>query len=124
MITSLSLSLSLYILAQHTGGLPELYSVYLKGNDVAQVAGYRKTLLGSCQALNLLDDRKVTVLERLKAVAWLEGGSEKEKQVYLCILHHHALSPEREREKERERERERESYNINIFIYLYIYNPE
>ena len=63
--------------------LPELATLYLRGNVVTQtLRNYRKTVLAENEKLSFLDDRPVSKLERRCANAWKFGGLSEEKLAY------------------------------------------
>ena len=42
---------------------------------------YRKTLAGKLESLHQLDDRPISEMEKIMAIAWLKGGKEEEIRV-------------------------------------------
>ena len=57
-------------------------ALYLKGNPALRhISMYRKTLAGKLESLHQLDDRPISEMEKIMAVAWLKGGKEEEIRV-------------------------------------------
>ena len=61
--------------------LPNLRSLYLKGNPVVgTMERYRKNTVSRLPNLHYLDDRPVDEGERMATEAWAEGGNEAERE--------------------------------------------
>jgi len=72
---------------------------------IKKISNYRRIMISRCKSLTYLDDRPVTINERLATEAWVIGGIPAERA---------------ERQRQREEERERHNRNFEGILYIYI----